>query len=694
MRITIRSKLLVLITVLVIASCLSVGLRAYQKASNSLTNAVLKTVTEVTDAAAQEIKDRHDAEFLLLHSLAELPNIRSDEIHLTEKSYFLKNIYDKNPEKYENLAFYSKYGDLMLPDGSVIQLPNKPYIEVPVKTGKTYILDPYLSPVNNAVIMFMSVPVYNFDNEATGCLVSVIQGNVLNDIALSIDVAPGYHPKIINHETKEVIANGLEGEENINDIAEKREDPVLLATIDKVKAAPGSVLIYTDDETGVKMVGSYKEVEGYNWSVFCAAPYDSFFSDLVDLRKQIVLVMLLAIVIGLALGFIVIGVALRPLSTVRKSFETISGGNADLTQRIPETLNDEVGDVVKGFNGFTEKLQSIMTELKSSKEDLTKAGVGLQQSTFDTSSAITQIIANIQSVHKQIDRSGENVSNSASAVNEVAANIQSLEQMIEKQNAGISEASAVIEQMIANIGQVNDYVDMMNNSFTELSNKTDEGSHLQISVNEKIEEIRNQSKTLQEANKVIASIASKTNLLAMNAAIEASHAGEAGKGFSVVADEIRKLSENSSTQSTTIGNQLDKIRNSIEDVVAESENSRVAFRMITEKINETDHLVQKIRNSMEQQTQGSIQINKALQVVNDSSLEVRDASKEMTVGNKAILDEMQRLQDVTTEITSSMEEMAIGAGKINTTGESLNEISNKINNTIADIGNQIDLFRI
>lgn len=693
MKSSIKVKILGFVLLATLASCVLISLFSYNNSKKIIISDTQRILIEIGDSASKQIKSYIDTEFAMIHSFAKLPNItsenytaeeRADHKDVVDKCAFFIPVYSINPDKYENIAFYDKDGFLALPNGKILQLKNKPYIDGPCSTGIDYVDDPRFSTVNNQVLMFLSTPVYNNRNQAIGCMVDVLRGNVINTIAENVTIVEGWHPIIINTKTHEVLTSLKVPEDKLEKYTK------FIAGISNQK----ELTTYVDEIDGLKKVALTVPVEGYDWAVVCTAPYEAFFGKLKQIQITSALFTILIAVIISILCILTVGLLFRPLNNLKSSMSDVASGNGDLTKRIKHTTNDEFGAVIDSFNEFTEKLHSIIKEIKLSRDSLSLAGETLKSSTLDTSSSITQILANIESVHNQIVTSSENVTTTAAAVNQIAANIDHLEELIENQTHGVSSASAAIEEMLGNINSVTHSMDIMANSFQQLYEKTIEGTNNQKAVNDKIEEIKEQSKALAEANKVIADIAEQTNLLAMNAAIEAAHAGTAGKGFSVVADEIRKLSESSGVQSKTIQANLATVRDSIDNAVIESDNSSKTFNLVLEMIQKTNELVLQMKEAMNEQNEGSLQVNQSLQIMKDNTFEVRSASKEMAAGNNAILTQIHSLQDVTDAMKASMDEMSIGAGKINDTGEELNDISGQLTLSIDEISNQIDLFKL
>jgi len=213
-------------------------------------------------------------------------------------------------------------------------------------------------------------------------------------------------------------------------------------------------------------------------------------------------------------------------------------------------------------------------------------------------------------------------------------------------------------------------------------------------VIELVKDVSHQSEHLVETNEIIDAIASQTNLLAMNAAIEAAHAGEAGKGFSVVADEIRKLAESSSEQSKVIEGELKNVVTTISTIVDASAKADDAFGAVATQIKEANGLIQEIRMAMKEQNEGSQQVLEALEEIQNITVQIRDGSMEMNQGAAMILKEMARLEDISRKVQRSTQDIARSSDAIGETVEGIMSATTKNTEVVKALSGITDRFKI
>jgi methyl-accepting chemotaxis protein len=648
---------------------------------------------EICEVTAQAITNRVNGMFDSLdwYVNSDMAETGSDD----EIIEWLQQQKGKRNRDFQQVFYCRPSGDYVADTGATANIKDRSYfLDIMQKGQDRAIDDPVISrSTGNAVIHITRAARRN--GKITGLFCGVVSLSAISDIVRQYTFGKtGYvfilasNGTVIYHPNSEYVMN-------TNFITSFSGDYKDLTELSR-RCAAGEIGSGWAKEAGTGELNfiTYHPIEGTPWGL--AVSVQS--SEIYQLSTTVTKIMTVGAAIALAILILVTGIlmvqAFKPLTVVEGTITGIASGNADLTKRIEVKSNNEIGAVVDGFNSFIAKLQGIVRDVKDSKLELILAGEDMSATAQDTESAITQILANIESLGNQIQSQASSVEQTAGAVNEIASNISSLDSMIEGQVSGVTQASAAVEQMIGNIASVNTSVEKMARSFSELQGGAKSGIDLQQKANERIKQIEEQSVLLQEANTVISSIAEQTNLLAMNAAIEAAHAGEAGKGFSVVADEIRKLSETSTAQSKTIGDQLKGIGDTIVSVVQASSAATKTFEAFAGKINETDELMIQIKSAMEEQNEGSKQISDALHNMNDSTQEVRNAAQEMNAGNEAILQEVSLLQNATVEMKTNMEEMSAGARKINETGVTLEEIAQKVQGAIEKIGSQIDQFKV
>ena len=432
------------------------------------------------------------------------------------------------------------------------------------------------------------------------------------------------------------------------------------------------------------------QIKGTEWYIVADGPVSDFSGGYIRLVFYVLIALVLIILVMVAVDVVLSNRVSNCFKIIANGCDAIARG--DFSKKYPDFFTKEASLLAKGFNTFSERLQGIVESMKQSKVSLAKAGEALNDGTKDTQNAITQALSSISSMSDNLTKQNGCVEQTSGTMNAVLNDIRSLVGFVESQSQAVHGASDAVEGMIANIGEVNQSIDKMASSFGLLASDAENGAKTQSELQEKIGEIETQSKLLSEANTVIANIASQTNLLAMNAAIEAAHAGEAGKGFAVVADEIRKLSETSTTQSKTIGDQLGRIQSTIGTVVEATQRGVQGYAHLANEIKETDMLVQQIKAAMTEQQEGSTQITDALRTLNDSSQQVQKASQSMTTAGRTIMEQVGELQNETSAMKNGMNEMSASAKQISETGSALSEISSIMEQSITEIGRQVDQF--
>jgi methyl-accepting chemotaxis protein len=436
------------------------------------------------------------------------------------------------------------------------------------------------------------------------------------------------------------------------------------------------------------------DIQPRQWIAYYKVREYDMYEGIPALRFFMVMGSVFLLLLVISSVVILLTIIINRLNKTTEAIGSVAAGGGDLTQRIITVGNDELSQLGSNFNAFSGKLQTIIASVKHNTFKLERTSHALNEAMERTKHDLLEIRTTVDVLVESAEAQAQGLVNSSSTVDSIVAGIGGLDNMVATQASSITQSSAAIEEMVSSINSVTNIVANMADQYQNLHESGQVGKEKQQHVRARIKEVVKGSVKLQEANSIIEEIANQTNLLAMNAAIEAAHAGDVGKGFAVVADEIRNLAESAAEQSKSIGKELRLVHETIAAIESASNESESSYERVFKSIDSLSILVDQVQGAMIEQNSGSQEVLNSLKTITQSAQEVKDAAIHMHSESNLITQVMEDLTQTMSEDRKYVDNVATITNSIQKTTERLAGfvVDNEVK--IKDVAHTVNRFKV
>lgn len=550
-----------------------------------------------------------------------------------------------------------------------------------------HISSPYIDSRMNKFMITIGVAIKN-GGRFTGSILIDVDATIFTDMLKNVKMNDEGFAYILSSDGK-MIANPAVSFEELKTGGKKIKE---IEELEKRALASKECVVEFFKVDGIRKIFAYSKSALTSWTIILCAPEKQFFIPMHKIALTLRIVFACILILSSIIIYFVSKKIVNPILQVALNLDFLSNG--DFTRRMEVSGKDETAKMSMNLNIAAQKIGEALFVAAQNVKMMNKIGHELSKRMRETAKNTSEITGHIEGVKTLSLSQTQKTASVSSSMENILTNIKKLNESIETEASAVSQSSAAITEMLENINSINRSISSSDKMVLNLTKATAEGQRTLRESISVTENIAKESGSLIDAASVIQNIAEQTNLLAMNAAIEAAHAGEAGKGFAVIAEEIRKLAEESAAQGKSIGDALKNLGERISALVDSSTLVSAKFDSIFDFSENVRKMSAEINAAMSEQSSGSREILSSIKNISEAAENVKTGSEQMLKSTKSVQNEILNLDTMTEDMQSAIEKMLQGVSEINDTVQEVSRIAEQNRAGIEGVNFEIDKFKV